>query len=113
MVKYSPGVVISSDDCTAVQLSLVVSSHRPSPGLGIERRLVLSSAQNQLGHRAVVGEEREERMMVVTVEHYSGVRGRRGRRGGYLSVSWSLHCPGQTELAYSQSLCPPRLSEVR
>ena len=83
-----------------MQLSLVVSSHRPSPGLGIERRLVLSSAQNQLGHRAVVGEEREERMMVVTVEHYSGVRERRGRRGGYLSVSWSLHCPGQTELAY-------------
>ena len=29
--------------------------------------------------------------------------GYREREGGYLSVSCALHCPGQTELAYSVS----------
>ena len=35
-------------------------------------------------------------------------RGRK-REGGYLSVSCALHCPGQTELAYSPRVCPPSL----
>ena len=51
--------------------------------------------------------------MMVTIVLFCCVLEREGgREGGYLSVSCALHCPGQTELAYSASVsaqagCPP------
>ena len=42
-------------------------------------------------------------MMMVTVVV---IEKERDGEGGYLSVSCALHCPGQTELAYSPCVRP-------